>query len=215
MANESAGKGYKSKLKLPIPQTPSATQSPELFADLVETYNSIHMLNAQADQVNDQIFNLNKEAPLDTQMPFPYTLWMKAAHSLEVGKIVTYNSGGVTVGWKTRYSVPVGMVLTEAEEAGDLVKVGFGPAVVKFDGIEYGQVAYVIIDRREAEYPRTAYGSLTLDSDPDGYRVEAVGICGVDGYVFLFTDPRYKMTASYIPEPPPPTPPVIEPDNSP
>ena len=135
MANESAGKGYKSKLKLPIPQTPSATQSPELFADLVETYNSIHMLNAQADQVNDQIFNLNKDAPLDTQMQFPYTLWMKAAHSIEAGKLVTYNSNGVTVGWKTRNSVPVGMALTGAEEGGELIKVGFGPALVKFDGI--------------------------------------------------------------------------------
>lgn len=194
MANNTISKGYKSEIKLPLPQTPAATADMALFSDLVDVYNSIHMLNAVLEQVRTSSFNMDKDAPLDEQMPFKYTLWLPAAHKIDAGKIVTIRNGKLTVGWEDRgFKVPMGMALTAAEEEDDKVKVGFGPALIKFSEAKIGDTAYVICDRKESEYPRDPYGSITLDPGFKGYRLEAVGKCYIKGYLFMFTSKNYSM----------------------
>lgn len=187
-------KGYKSDVKLPISQTPSSTGNPEVFADLVEVYNSVHILNAQTEAIKNQSFNLNKETPLEEQMSFKYTLWIEAAQAIAPGKLVTITSAGATLGWSNRgFKVPIGMALTEATEGGQLIKVGFGPALIKFDTANYGDNIYVITGRSDSAYPKDPYGSLTTQNSIEGYRLEAVGSCYIPGYVFLFTAENYSI----------------------
>lgn len=132
------GPGYKSDINLPLPQLPRSTD-PAIFNELIDVYNSVHTLNASRQQLTDQLYNTDPDAPYPEQMRFSTSLWLPATEPISQGSICAFVSTGAIKGIAGPRTT---MALSSAVEAGEPVKLGFGPAIIELPGSAFGSYYY-------------------------------------------------------------------------
>lgn len=135
-----SGRGYVSALDIGLSQTPQTT-NPDVFNDLLEAYNAIHILNATQDTIVNKIFSPDEDATPDEAMPFIRSIWVHAAEAIDIGNCVRPASGGSTFR-KGHMTSITGLALTAAtpttEDPNPMFKIGFGPAIFKIDDLTAG-----------------------------------------------------------------------------
>lgn len=135
---KSAGGGYRSPIDLGIGRMPK-TQNAENFAEMVEVYNALHVLNAYLDNIRGAIDVGIKDAPLEEQFPFKSGYWGTAYESINTGDVVHIDHEsilvkvGLIVDGDDTGRAGYGLALNDAAE-GEPVQVGVPPAVIRVDG---------------------------------------------------------------------------------
>lgn len=148
---------YSSKLDLRIGEVPNVTD-PEIFPDLMDIYNAIHILG---QYVNSVIKGTNPDDNEDTsrQLPFQYAFWVRAAVNIKEGDIIHVDAAGAYKGIshmapptsnpgpisnQTTISISAGtlstvwgMALSDAV-AGERVRLAIGPAILAMDDLNRG-----------------------------------------------------------------------------
>lgn len=142
---KSAGQGYKSNINLNLSQLPTSTD-PALFNALIEVHNALHILNAGLDSITNNIFGGNKDMAPDESMRFIRTIWVPANEPITIGSCVRWSGDDNTQVRKGQATSTTGFALSEATEEGDLVQVGFGPAIIKLDGAPAGKYYHTTND---------------------------------------------------------------------
>lgn len=152
---------YSSKIDLRLSEVPK-TANTEIFADLVDVYNAIHILG---QYTNVLIGGDNSEDSGDTseQLPFKQSFWVKAAVAISSGQVITVTDSGAYLGcnqvgptlgasgdiynpgWRTVSSGGLshvwGIALSDAAP-GERVRVGIGSAILKIPGVSAGSILY-------------------------------------------------------------------------
>lgn len=172
---------YSSDIDLRLAEIPTTTD-PAIFPDMVDIHNAIHILAQYTNQLIRRGDNPSGTEPWDS-MPFEHWLWLEAYRDITAGSIVTMvdtqyamDSGnnlyrcrgvipGAASGWvngsgriKTNSPVWEGITGLALEDcaAGDLCKVGIGPAVIKLEGVTIGEPIYcyrALVPQRNATFP--------------------------------------------------------------
>lgn len=178
-----AGGGYKSAINIGLSQTPKTT-NPDIFNDLLESYNAIHILNASQDSIVEALYGNDEDATPDVNMKFIRSFWTVAAEKIDVGNCVrgSHSLGGVVKGH--RFST-TGFALTSAEPTTENphppIRVGFGPATIKLDGLISGDTIW------------TTDGGDSLSDPYRGQLIQSgslknsavMGKCFMDGYLIF------------------------------
>lgn len=157
--------GYRSPVNLPIGQTPLTGDS-ELFEEMTEVYNAIHLINQYLDKLRIGIAGGGSgQAPNET-LPFNRFYVSKALAPITAGMAVSPSattgtngaipgclSSGITN--PSALSQFCGIALTDAVTGADF-RVGVGPAAIAVPGIASGNYVY-------AYASRASNGAFALD----------------------------------------------------
>ena len=185
MAEKSAGKGYKSPINLGLGQMPK-TDNSDIFPEMVEVYNAIHLLNAYLDNLRDQFDIGKKGSPPDEQLPFKHGLWGRARTDIKAGEVVTYDGAaddihlGVILTMKRTAVPPYGFALTDAKE-GEQVQMGIGPAIIKVGDIKRHEALW-------AGDPESGYAGKLIRGSMPKYDGAMIGMGIGGGYAFIYED---------------------------
>lgn len=195
-------RSYNSPVQVGIGRTPR-TQDPELFPEMVDIYNAIHMLLANLDKVSAIIGggNAGSEDPLES-MPFIRFFAHTALQNITIGDLicpasVPGNNGIVkgclaspASGTNPKLSRVAFIALTSAN-TGESVRVGVGPAAVEVPGALCGNLVWGYSSLSENGTAYKADGRL-FASDPgtaviggQTYVSIPVGISPKDNYAII------------------------------
>lgn len=150
--------GYRSPVdlglgRLPLLQSP---EQPELYEELVQMYNAIHLLNQYLDRLRTTAEGGGgSEQDPDISAGFTRFFVMKALQPITKGNIISPNVGsdGYVNGTLANslgsgaLALNTGVALTDAAVGQD-VRIGVGPAVIKVPGALPGQQLWGINSRR-------------------------------------------------------------------
>lgn len=180
---EGAGKGYKSALNIGLSQMPKTT-NPDVFNDLLEAYNAIHILNASQDSLINSLYSPEKTSAPDEAMKFIRSVWLPAKEKIDIGNCVRWSDDGEGI-WKGHAASTTGLALTSAEPTEDdplpLVHVGYGPAVIKIDDLTVGTYVWTTDDHGSMGNP---YRGQLITSSKLKYSA-IMGRCFTPGYLMF------------------------------
>lgn len=148
---------YSSNIRLQIGEVPKTTDSTQL-PDLIDIYNSIHILNQYVDSIvkKDEAGVVTPDTPGYDVAPIKNIIYGLLGQNMAAGSIVScygedrgnvWYLGAPTFpigGTKTTSSQNngfVGITLEEGNE-GDRIKIGFGPGTIRLDGAVIGQALF-------------------------------------------------------------------------
>lgn len=149
--------GYRSPVDLGLGQVPMTTD-PEIFVEMTEVYNAIHLLNQYLDQLRSGIENGggSGQSPADS-MPFNRFYVGTALQDIAVGDLVCPSSipgqNGIIKGalahdfTSTIPNSNFSGVALVAAGIGDDVRVGIGPAIIEMPGLLSGQTVWAYSSR--------------------------------------------------------------------
>lgn len=204
---------YSSDIDLPLGQEPQSSDT-SLFPDLLDIYNSIHLLAQYTDKlIKNQTSGGPEQKPWEA-MPFRNWFYAVVGEDVAVGNIVTPIKVGLdffrgTIAYDTMSGIymkgapctyldnaehttwgngMVGFVL-EAQTAGNLCKIGVGPAIVNIPGCRAG----------EALFAKSFFNGETMFLyPPDGliYRypgnyMAVIGACVADDAAMIWPYPDF------------------------
>lgn len=180
-----SGRGYVSSLDIGLSQTPETT-NPDVFNDLLQAYNAIHILNASQSAIVDAVYGNDQDAKPDVSMKFIHAVWLPAGEDIAVGNCVRWSgSDNGQYLWKGHAFSSTGIALTEGaittEEPHPLVKVGFGPAMLAIDGLTVGTYIWTTDDHGSLGDP---YRGQLIQSNKLKYSC-IVGRCFTPGYLLF------------------------------
>lgn len=161
---------YRSNNRLLLSEKP-LTSDPEVFPDMNDVYASIHLLNDWVTQVQENLTSGEDIVDPDKAIPFKTWFWGTAGEPNPQGTIVSAVRGGrywdenrnridLIDGWykgcggaqsnlydkflpaASNSNGMYGVLLDEAKSAGDIVRIGIGPAVIKVEGVFIGEILY-------------------------------------------------------------------------
>lgn len=189
MATAKAGKGYRSPINLRLPQTPTV-EDPQMFGEMLQVYNAIHMLNAYLDQLRLVLEGGDPEEAPSESLRFLRGFWAEAGEDIPEGNIVSMKNGKVrkgadkSVGFQNFFT---GLSLSEAKQ-GEKVRFGVGPAIVKVPGFTAGQWCWApVVNEQGAGQISPTRPKGVDEDDGDEYFLQStiVGRCLIDEYVVL------------------------------
>lgn len=173
--------GYRSPVDLGIGQVPLTTD-PELFSEMTEVYNAIHLLNQYLDQLRvvAEGGGGSGQSPSES-MPFNRFYVAPALQNISAGQIVSPSSipgqNGIVRGCLANdysSSAPnanfTGVALIDAVIGQD-VRVGIGPAILEIPGAVAGQLIW-------------AYGSRNIGGGLSGLGTIHTSNPGVSGSTY-------------------------------
>lgn len=158
--------GYRSPVDLGIGTVPLTTE-PEVFNQMVEVYNALHLLNQYLDQLRIIAEGGGSGQSPEQSMPFNRFFVAKALQNIPIGTPVSPSNvsgqNGIVSGALANQYTGVnptsnfcGLALTAAS-IGDDIRVGVGPGTVSMAGALSGQLIY-------AYSARATNGNLFGDS---------------------------------------------------
>lgn len=146
--------GYRSPVNLGLPRQP-ITNNPELFEEFTGVYNAIHLLNQYLDRLRTgSSGGGGSEQDPDISAGFTRFFSIKALQAMTIGDIIS-----PMVGTDGYVKGALGNILTAGAVSycthvalsnaaiGEDVRVGVGPAVIKFTGAVPGQQLWGINSR--------------------------------------------------------------------
>lgn len=153
--------GYRSPVDIGLGQTP-ITQDPELYSEMTDVYNAIHLLNQYLDQlrINAEGGGGSEQDPAET-MPFNRFFSSIALQTIPIGSPVAPNVGstGIVSGALANdYTISTpnsnfcGIALT-AGVIGQAIVVGVGPAVIALPGAAAGTQIWAYSSRATNSLP--------------------------------------------------------------
>ncbi|QHJ80713.1 MAG: hypothetical protein [Bacteriophage sp.] len=143
--------GYRSPVDLGIGTVPLTTE-PEVFNQMVEVYNALHLLNQYLDQLRIIAEGGGSGQSPEQSMPFNRFYVCKAFQDIAIGTPVSPSNvggqnGAVNGALANQYAGPnptsnfCGLSLTAAS-IGDDIRVGVGPGTVSMAGALSGNIIY-------------------------------------------------------------------------
>ena len=190
--------GYNSPVDLGLGRVPQ-TGDPELFSEMTEVYNAIHLLAAYMDKVRAGATGGSGADPAEA-MPFARFFPGVALQAITAGDLVCPSSitgeNGIIKGGLAHLrtsSAPecnfVGVALADAA-LGELVRVGVGPAIREVPGSLSGQRIWGYaglttsgVKAGNGQIYTTQPGALAV---PGGTAYPlVVGVCVADGFVMI------------------------------
>lgn len=147
--------GYRSPVDIGLPRQPITT-NPELFDEFTGVYNAIHLLNQYLDQLRSGITGGGGGSEQDPDISAGFTRFfvMKALQPIAVGDIVSpmvgsdgYVRGTLGNSLAAGALALVTHVALTAAAIGEDVRIGVGPAVIKFTGAVPGRQIWGINSR--------------------------------------------------------------------
>lgn len=195
-------RSYNSPVQVGIGRTPR-TQDPELFGEMVDIYNAIHSLLANLDKVSAIIGggNAGSSDPLES-MPFIRFYANTALQSIEMGDLICpasiNNDDGVVKGAlpsSTLFGSPLlsrlSCIALTTASAGQLVRVGIGPAAIEVPGAVCGQTVWGFLSvsnsgttyKNDGGIYLTDQGTVSIGGQ--SYTCVPVGISPKDGYAVI------------------------------
>lgn len=161
---------YRSQNKLPLSEKPLSSD-PEIFPDLNDMYNSIHLLNDWVTRVQEGLNSGETQVDPDKAIPFRNWFWAVAGEPFPSGTIVTplkagryldedgdavhiidgyyKGCGGTNINaydrnFPNKYwsNGMYGIALDEAVNPGDSIRVAIGPGVLNVPDVLIGDILY-------------------------------------------------------------------------
>ncbi len=178
-----SGRGYVSALDIGLSQTPQTT-NPDVFSDLLQAYNAIHVLNASQDSIVKKVFGSDSDATPDASMPCIRSIWLPAYEAIDIGNCVRFHENGTMVRKGQTTSI-TGLALSAAvpttDDPNPIIQIGFGPFVFKMDDLKAGTYVWTTDAGDSLSAP---YRGLLIQSDKLKNSC-IVGRCIVDGYLLF------------------------------
>lgn len=148
--------GYRSPVDLGIGTVPLTTE-PEVFNQMVEVYNALHLLNQYLDQLRIIAEGGGSGQSPEQSMPFNRFYVCTALQNIPIGTPVSPSNvggqnGAVSGALANQYTGAnptsnfCGLALTAAS-IGDDVRVGVGPGTISMSGTSSGQIIYAYSSR--------------------------------------------------------------------
>ena len=148
--------GYRSPVDLGLSRVPALTDNPELFAELTDIYNSIHLLASYMDALRLSLSGGGSGQNPAQTMPFNRFFSAIALQDIDAGmpispSPVTGDNGvikgalGSNLGG-TPYSNFCGIALTSAL-AGQPIRAGVGPGAIEVPGAAAGSLIWAYNSR--------------------------------------------------------------------
>lgn len=208
---------YSSDIKLPIGQEPQIDDNEKIWPDMLDVYNAIHLLSQFTDSlIKNQTSGDSSQKPWEA---IPFTRWFYEVvkNDVTVGTIVTpdANAGGYVLGAPNE-AVPVNYyqstygngfvgVCLEDAKAGDICKIGMGPAILHVEGIELGDMLFC--QQKGVVYnPDLNLPSTEIPSDGKLYRykytqmvVVGAAVAKDAALIYPLVDYFSLNTANYVP----------------
>lgn len=143
--------GYRSPVNLPIGRVP-VTTDPDLFDEMTEVYNSVHLLNQYLDQLRIIAGGGGSGQTPDQTLPFNRFFVAPALELFPIGSVVSPSAvpgeNGIIPGCLSSNITSAsalsnfsGIALTAPLAIGDDVRIGVGPASIAVPGAVSG--AYI------------------------------------------------------------------------
>lgn len=198
---------YTSKVNIRLGEVPKTTDG-EIFADLVDIYNAIHILAQYVNQLAGQ-GNPDEDTLVWDSIPWKNSFWYPAKQNIKAGEVVCFQTDGMYKGctWEVVQKItgssgahtgPLsqanafaasgglaalwGIALSDAAP-GKKVRVGVGPATIKLTGCKAGDFVYGV-GTRDANSP-FMYGFSAFETPAVAPVIEGVGpISSVPGGSF-------------------------------
>lgn len=186
--SKSAGSGYRSPIDIGLGRMPKS-QNAENFAEMVEVYNAVHILNAYLDSVRG-ILDIGKEgSDLDEQIPFRVGFWGTAGEDIQAGEVVHTTTVDITVRKgiivQEYASRPIwGLALMDAKE-GESIQVGMPPAVIKVEGAKVWENLFA------AHTNNKEYRGKILRGKLGKHKSGIIGAVFAPGYAYLYSHHPY------------------------
>ncbi|WP_411706272.1 hypothetical protein [Edaphovirga cremea] len=191
--------GYRSPVDLGIGTVPLTTE-PEVFNQMVEVYNALHLLNQYLDQLRIIAEGGGSGQTPEQSMPFNRFYVAKALQVIDIGtpispSNITGQNGMVNGALANQFTGPsptsnfCGLALTAAV-VGEDVRVGVGPGSVSMAGTLSGNVIYAYSARATNG---NLFGESGLYIGNPGVKTNATGtaypmpvaICIRDGFIMF------------------------------
>lgn len=199
--------GYRSPVDIGLGRTPQ-TVDPDLFDELNDVYNAIHLLNQYLDNVSTGGGGTSNPTDTPAQaMPFTRYFTNIALASIKEGDVVSPSNitgeNGIILGglahdyMSTAPESNFSQIALIDAEIGEPVQVGVGPAILQVSGAISGQLAYCFPARDTAGNKvnnGNIYmgnpGTITVTPAPPGgtaitVTAMPIGTCVVNDYVLF------------------------------
>lgn len=157
--------GYRSDLNIRLGQMPEIKDNPQVFTELQQVYNAIHLLNAALNDVRRNFADVERDTPGWESFTFEgRSFWAPAANNVKAGDLVTMKGSQFVQGIKghsedtilsyrcirwgravqtirrVTSAVEFGMCLEDS--SGGLAHIGWPAAIVEVSGIPVGELGY-------------------------------------------------------------------------
>lgn len=147
---------FRSPVNTGLAQLPKSTD-PAIFPDLIDLYNSVHILSQVVTSVRDNIRSPeDPDANPAQALPFTKWVWLEAGNDILAGQLVTIGNAGTvvqgaasrpidTVNEKlptTAYITRLQGIALNTAAIGERVKFGLGPGVIELSGVQPNQLVF-------------------------------------------------------------------------